>query len=331
MYIYYMKIYCPFPLLLRKSCAIKNVSIIRRYFFLSIVCIVVGVSCKKNDVTQTPNTTSGGGTLLESLTIKDSISPTDVDFAVYKCFYNANSLITNTRYIFTNVRRQLDSTFHVVYSYNSGDTMPFKMVETDLVGNGSSIDTSVQTHFYKYDALGRIVTDSLIAVQRQSNYFLWILTKYSWLADGYWYKYNLKTNFGQNDSTTRNFLWERDAKGNVIKETVFEPANNTKSVIELTYDDKPNPLFRTYKPLLPMVREVVNNPYYLGNIRPQPNNFITVTYSAFSLTTGLPIYQPATVSFNYQYKANGYPMSCTSASKRSGTYLTYSTYTYNYQ
>ncbi|MBC7937727.1 MAG: hypothetical protein H7Y86_20450 [Rhizobacter sp.] len=281
----------------------------KNIFSIAISCCLFFVSissCQKESETVDIDPYTGEGILLAKLEMVDSagIAPQNKD--VYAIAYDAQKRMISNQFYFSNFG-VMDSTYRVWVTYNGNDTMPNTLLEIDLLLPSG---TSFQKHTYKYDLQGRLVMDSLFSINEDLNWrdTATVVTEYSYFANGF--RENSRTfNYSQGTGYENELQYSvlKDSRGNITRQEFADSGNNYKIVQEFTYDNHPNPLYPNFLPHYPTISKVITIPLYLGDLQPQPNNFLTSLTTKYNLTTNT-VMDTKSQQYSYTYKANGYPL-----------------------
>lgn len=173
------------------------------------------------------------------------------------------------------------------YYYAGNDSMAYKKIEKFPVLTGRD---TMQTTFYYYDNLKRLVKDSInypnSAEVAQFNYSSSMITAFK-SFDYFVYP------FFRSTEIDTGYL---NSAGNITRLSLWSingaPANYT---IDFTYDDKPNPFYQlnirsTFRPLFTVDDLILGLDYYL-----QKNNILHIVENYYNTV------------FSYSYNASGFP------------------------
>ncbi len=271
------------------------------------------LSCQKgleeNDL-DPPHTDS---IILTRVEIVDSTATAPSNKSIYTIDYdNQGRMIANKYHFYNPFTAAIDSNYLINVTYTGNDTLPRTLNEFDKSSSPNPLDVSTwtDTRWYLYDAQGRVSRDSLYMIYRASNtdYHSSYVYEYTYFADGF----NEKITFvditqGGGYETERRYFVQKDSRGNTLSQQYSDINSNVKVVEEFSYDDHPNPLYKTYLPHYPNVSMVMTAPLYLGNLQPQVNNFLTYRLTVYDLATNA-VTHSSSQQYSYVYKPNGYPL-----------------------
>ena len=281
--------------------------------FLSVplllcAAMILSISCQKEvSLENEDEPLAVDSTLLLKLEMVDSSAAAPQHKSTYSIGYDSQKRMSYNKYYFYwgNI---IDSTYRANLSYQGNDTLPSTLLQVDLL-SAPVPDTIYQMHYYTYDAQKRISKDSVFVIRtsqptrRDTSY---VVEDYTYSAGGFSIAYK-EFSYSSGNTNTRQMTYnqQKDARGNIISEYTEDAGFKYERV--LTYDNNPNPLYKTYLPHYPSVELVYTTPYYLANINPQPNNLVSSTLNVRDLATNT-IVDTWSVLVNYVYKDNGYPL-----------------------
>lgn len=268
--------------------------------------VILFTSCQKEISIEDDSEPWADSTLLLKLEMVDSSAAAPQHKTTYSIGYDSNRRMTFNKYFFYS-GNVIDSTYRANLSYQGNDTLPSTLLQVDLL-SGPDADTVYQMHYYTYDGQKRLLKDSVFVIyklqfQTDTSY---VVEVYTYNAGGFLINYtSYDYSSGNTNTWQMTYSQQKDSRGNIISENVQDADFKYERI--LTYDNNPNPLYKTYVPHYPSVALVYTTPYYLANINPQPNNLISSTLNVRDLTTNA-IVDTWVVLVSYVYKNNGYPL-----------------------
>lgn len=274
-----------------------------RFVPLTLLCGIVFLSsCQKEvegDFPQAPQVDSG---YLSRMVLLDTTRPAGSD-TISKFFFNYDAQKRLTG-ILTYNPGVSDTTRHT-FSYNGNDSLPVQHIVDQEIHVGPSVFTNKYITYFTTSG-NAIVKDSTIRIINGtilgadvSRYVINGTTVDRFGAD---YDY-IGGNYVLNSRDTGVYSMVVTA-GNLTKQSLSSGTASYENV-QVTYDAKPNPLYRIYKIRYP----VFENPYFEMWLL-QKNNAVTVQYKE----QGGSVYNE---TYAYKYRTDGYPLSWTYSTDRS--------------
>jgi hypothetical protein len=264
--------------------------------FLLLSSIVFLSSCQKEvegDFPQAPQADSG---YLSQMVLMDTTQPAGSD-TISKFFFNYDAQKRLTS-IFTYNPGNSDTTRHT-FTYNGNDSLPVQHVVDQEIHVGPSVFTTKYIiHFTTSgnaivkDSTIRIINGTILGAD-VSRYVINGAAVDRFDAE---YDY-IGGNYVLNSRDTGVYSMVTTA-GNLTKQSLTSGSASYESV-QVSYDTKPNPLYRVYKIRYP----VFENPYFEMWLL-QKNNALTIQYKE----PGGPVYHE---TYTYKYRTDGYPLSWT--------------------
>lgn len=271
---------------------------------LAFLFAILMISCSKNERSPQNELPSDSDMLIKQLVYLDTTKTVPYDTLSLSTFeYDAAERLTKI------IHHTYDPGYGIYtptgsgisYFYNGTDTVAASCIKTEvLLPSGNIIARN--KHFFFYDGVKRLVTDSIIRIVTNGGYDSSVFAyHYSYAgnmvkADIYHY-YPSPGYVG-----SANNLLEKDGRGNVIKNGMGNPWYYYE------YDNHLNPLRKTAPINAPYNR---SSDFFWLNVTShieQINNYSKIyyrTYDAAGNLTGSTLMQESI----YEYNSNGFPVS----------------------
>lgn len=184
------------------------------------------------------------------------------------------------------------------YFYNSSEVAPHKLLyqSTDVVTGALN---GTVTNYLKYDVQKRLSYDSSIAFS-SSGYTDTVVHRYAYQGTSF-IDIETSTQYGNNIDTVNQV---QDQRGNIVHQEYWDVDRN-KRVIDITYDNNPNPLFEISPIKSSNLIYPTDNAYVTSYI-PQPNMFKRITLKKYTSPTA---FVENSYEFVNVYNSKGYPIS----------------------
>jgi hypothetical protein len=294
--------------------------------------IVIVASCKKSSLDKDYIGTgvANDSTLLSKFILlnKSVSSPHDtLLIAYYK--YDDKKRITQGTVLYYNYYTKPDTTafqatiydIAKLYYANDTDTLPFKVINTRVGGNGGFFQTTIDTVYRYYDAIGRIAKDSIHLSSNLGNFLKAVTVS--------------KNDFSYNGSYTYKKFYDYTAGVFGGIDTIFKTTSGSNFIYQkkysidikdytFTFDNHPNPLYRNGFGVYPIIGADITaiDEAEIGvKTDIQKNNYLYAneTYQNGWPNTGISYKY---INFLYTYRADGYPLKVISSIVRGSDYGT---------
>jgi hypothetical protein len=246
------------------------------------------ISCSKSDVPESPSPTADR-VFITKMRQVDTVTNATLRSDTFK--YDAFNRLQNAASV------TQDEQWSFSYLYEGNNILARRSIFTSYAPNG--VLNGTLTNHLQYDAQNRLVYDSFLVAGGGSHADTSVHT-YVYQGTSYIFT-ERSTYYGNNSDTVTQVL---DQKGNIVH-VEYVKNDGKKRVIDITYDNNPNPLYEISAVRSPNFQFPMDNTYGLI-YPPQPNMFRSVTDRLYSTPTSFTEFR---LEFTNSYNANGYPIS----------------------